>query len=154
MKLKVVYLDNYCGGENNERLKYAKPGDSGFDLRAAKAEDSTGVWIVPPGKVRVVPTGIKVGVPECYEMQVRTRSGSPLKSDFFVANQPGTLDAGYRGEAKVLVYNFSKEPITIRPGDRIAQGVIAPVMTVEFDEVDELDDTERSDSGFNSTGVK
>lgn len=154
MKLKVVYLDNYCGGENNEQLKYAKPGDSGFDLRAAHSEDGVGAWFVPPGVVRVVKTGIKVAVPMGYEMQVRTRSGSPLKSDFFVANQPGTVDSGYRGEVGVLVYNFSKEPITIHSGDRIAQGVIAPVMAVEFDTVDTLDETERGDGAYNSTGVK
>lgn len=92
MKLKVIYLDNYNGGKDNEKLKYAKPGDSGFDLRAANAEDSLGYWHIPPNKARVVKTGIKVAVEQGYELQVRTRSGSPLKSDFFVANSPGTVD--------------------------------------------------------------
>jgi len=102
----------------------------------------------------VVKTGVKVAVPLGFEMQVRTRSGSPLKSDFFVANSPGTVDSGYRGEVGVIVYNYSKEPVTIHPGDRIAQGVICPVFEAVFEEVDELDDTERGDGAYNSTGVK
>ena len=154
MKLNVVYLDNYCGGENNEKLKYAKPGDSGFDLRAATAEDETGSWLIPANSTRVIPTGIKVAVPVGFEMQVRTRSGSPLKSDFFVANSPGTVDSGYRGQVGVIVYNFSNAPVTILPGNRIAQGVICPVECVTFNEVNELDETERGDGAYNSTGIK
>lgn len=92
MKLKIVYLENYNGGRENEKLKYAKHGDSGFDLRAAKDEDGMGYWLIPPNKAVVIPTGIKVAVPYGFEMQVRTRSGSPLKSDFFIANSPGTVD--------------------------------------------------------------
>ena len=154
MKIKVIYLDTYNGGKDNEKLKYAKPGDSGFDLRAANDEDGTGYWLIPAGKATVVKTGVKVAVPLGFEMQVRTRSGSPLKSDFFVANSPGTVDSGYRGEVGVIVYNYSKEPVTIHPGDRIAQGVICPVFEAVFEEVDELDDTKRGDSAYNSTGVK
>lgn len=154
MKLKVVYLDNYCGGKDHEKLKYAKPGDSGFDLRAGLVNDVPGYWEIPPRKATVVPTGIKVAVPEGYELQVRTRSGSPLKSDFWVANSPGTVDSGYRGEVGVIVFNYSKEPVTIHAGDRIAQGVIAPVIQVEFEEVNELDETERGSGAYNSTGVK
>ncbi len=154
MKLKVVYLDNYHGGKDNEKLKYAKLGDSGFDLRAGEVDDGVGYWLIPPNTVRVIPAGIKVAVPVGYEMQVRTRSGSPLKSDFFVANSPGTVDSGYRGEVGTIVYNFSNEPVTILPGDRIAQGVICPVECVEFDEVTDLDETERGDGAYNSTGIK
>ncbi len=154
MKLQVVYLDNYNGGKDELKLQYAKPGDSGFDLRAGNAVDETGYWLIPANKVCVVPVGIKVAVPSGYELQVRTRSGSPLKSDFFVANSPGTVDSGYRGEVGVLVYNYSNEPVTIHPGDRIAQGVIAPVSYVTFDEVDTLDETERGDGAYNSTGIK
>lgn len=156
MKLKVVYLDNYDGGKDDEKLKYAKPGDSGFDLRAAvvPADKGIGFWEIPPRKATIVPTGIKVAVPEGYELQVRTRSGSPLKSDFWVANSPGTVDSGYRGEVGVIVFNYSKEPVTIHSGDRIAQGVIAPVIQVEFEEVNELDETERGEGAYNSTGVK
>lgn len=154
MKLKVIYLDTYNGGKDNEKLKYAKHGDSGFDLRAADTTDGMGYWLIPPGKAMVVKTGIKIAVPYGFEMQVRTRSGSPLKSDFFVANSPGTVDSGYRGEIGVIVYNYSKEPITIHPGIRIAQGVICPVFEAVFEEVNELDETERGDGAYNSTGVK
>lgn len=154
MKLKIVYLENYNGGRENEKLKYAKHGDSGFDLRAAKDEDGMGYWLIPPNKAVVIPTGIKVAVPYGFEMQVRTRSGSPLKSDFFIANSPGTVDSGYRGEVGVIVYNYSREPVTIYPGNRIAQGVICPVFEAVFEEVDELDETERGEGAYNSTGVK
>ncbi len=146
-------MPDYCGGEDNLKLKYAKDGDSGFDLRAANAPYDD-FWEIPPQCATVVSTGIKVAVPKGYEMQVRTRSGSPLKSNFFVANSPGTVDSGYRGPVGVIVFNFSDILIRIHPGDRIAQGVICPVMNVEFDEVDELDETERGEGAYNSTGIK
>lgn len=154
MKLKVVYLDNYCGGKDNKKLEYAKEGDSGFDLRAAEAPFGDAYWEVEPNTAQVIFAGIKVAVPRGYEMQVRTRSGSPLKSNFFVANSPGTVDSGYRGVVGVIVYNYSDATILITPGDRIAQGVICPVECVEFDEVDELDKTERGEGAYNSTGIK
>ncbi len=147
-------MPDYCGGEDNLKLKYAKDGDSGFDLRAANTPSGAESWVIPPRTAEVVTTGIKVAVPEGYEMQVRTRSGSPLKSNFFVANSPGTVDSGYRGVVGVIVYNLSDILIRIHPGDRIAQGVICPVMNVEFDEVDELNETERGEGAYNSTGIK
>jgi dUTP pyrophosphatase len=149
--VEIIYTENYNGGEDNEKLTYAKEGDSGFDLRAATNE--TGGYQVAPKSVIVVPTGIKVAVPSGYELQVRTRSGSPLKKGFNVANSPGTVDSGYRGEVGVLVHNLSDEVIDIPCGERIAQGVICPVMQAKFVEVDELDATERGDGAYNSTGV-
>lgn len=152
LDLKVVYLPTYCG----PKLAYAHPGDSGFDLRAAKRVDSSGYdwWFVRPGGACVIPTGIKVAVPERYELQVRTRSGSPVKNGFMVANSPGTVDSGYRGEVGVIVYNFSKHTVEIQPGDRIAQAVICPFYEAVFVEVTELNETARGEGAYNSTGIK
>jgi len=90
LPLKVVYLENYNGGEENQELSYAKDGDSGFDLRASTNEQ--GGYQVAPKSVIVIPTGIKVAVPQGFELQVRTRSGSPIKRGFVVANSPGTVN--------------------------------------------------------------
>lgn len=153
VKVSIVYQDNYCGGAYSEKMKYAKPGDSGFDLRAAIGVPH-GSWTIPAGAVAVIPTGIRVAVPEGFELQVRTRSGSALKSGYVVANSPGTVDSGYRGEVGVIVHNISGKTIRIDYGDRIAQGVICPVYQAYFDEVTELDETERGTGAYNSTGVK
>lgn len=152
MDLKVVYLPNYNGGEDNKELEYAKEGDSGFDLRAATNEQG-GYQVAPQGTI-VVPTGIKVACPQGTELQVRTRSGSPLKRGFNVANSPGTVDSGYRGEVGVLVHNLSNEVIDIECGERIAQGVLCPVIKANFVIIDEydLDTTDRGDGAYNSTG--
>jgi dUTP pyrophosphatase len=150
--VKIVYLDNYNGGDDDQKLVYAKDGDSGFDLRAATNEEG-GYQVAPQGTI-VIPTGFKVAVPQGTELQVRTRSGSPLKRGFNVANSPGTVDSGYRGEVGVLCHNMSDEVIDIPCGERIAQGVVAPVYKAHFIEVTELDETERGDGAYNSTGVK
>ena len=149
--VKVVYLETYNGGEENKELCYEKEGDSGFDLRAAT--NPTGGYSIAPGGTIVIPTGIKVAVPEGLELQVRTRSGSPLKRGFNVANSPGTVDSGYRGEVGVLCHNMSDEELDIPCGERIAQGVICPVYKAHFVITDELDMTERGEGAYNSTGV-
>jgi dUTP pyrophosphatase len=146
----IIYLDTYNGGEDDVRLRYEKEGDSGFDLRAATNEQ--GGYQVAPQSVIVIPTGIKVAVPRGSELQVRTRSGSPLKRGFNVANSPGTVDSGYRGEVGVLVHNLSNEVIDIECGERIAQGVLCPVFRATFVEVNELDETDRGEGAYNSTG--
>lgn len=146
--VKIVYLENYNGGPDDEPMKYEKDGDSGFDLRADMAYD------ISPGGVIIVKTGIKVAVPQGYELQVRTRSGSPINKGFVVANSPGTVDSGYRGQVGVIVQNISDEYVYIEPGERIAQGVICPVYQANFIKVEELDETERGENGYNSTGVK
>lgn len=151
-QVKIIYTDNYNGGEDNQKLTYAKPGDSGVDLRAENNEEN-GYEIAPQGTI-VIPTGIRVAIPEGCEMQVRTRSGSPLKRGFVVANSPGTVDSGYRGVVGVICHNISNEMIQIECGERIAQGVICPVMKADFIEYDELDKTERGEGAYNSTGVK
>ncbi|MGK8833802.1 dUTP diphosphatase [Bacillus paranthracis] len=135
-----------------EMPKYAKPGDSGFDLVAA---EDTIIW---PGETKVVPTGLAFEIPPGYELQVRPRSGMTRNTKLRVVL--GTVDSGYRGEVGVLVDN-TERPISlnmqahvIEKGTRIAQGVIAPVITAHFEEVDELSDSQRGNQGFGSTGVK
>lgn len=134
-----------------ELPQYAKPGDSGFDLVAA---EDTIIW---PGETKVVPTGLAFEIPPGYELQVRPRSGMTRNTKSRVVL--GTVDSGYRGEVGVLVDN-TERPISlnmkahvIEKGTRIAQGVIAPVQTAHFVEVDELSDSERGVGGFGSTGV-
>lgn len=150
--IRVVYTPEYNGGEEKEELHYEKDGDSGFDLRAQTNEEG-GYQIAPNGTI-VIPVGIKVAVPKGLELQVRTRSGSPLKKGFVVANSPGTVDSGYRGVVGVICHNISNELVTIECGERIAQGVICPVYKATFVSVDELDETERGEGAYNSTGVK
>jgi len=127
--------------------KYAHSGDSGFDL--ASTESVT----LSPGETKLVSTGLSFQIPRGYEMQVRPRSGLSLKSNFRVANSPGTIDSNYRGEVKIIAENTGHRPIFIEKGDRIAQGVICPVYNAIFIE-DELEDTERGSLGFGSSGVK
>lgn len=127
--------------------KYAKPGDAGADLYSN--ED---VWI-HNGEIKLVDTGIKLEIPEGYEGQIRTRSGFGLKG-VFVINSPGTIDSGYRGPIKVALANVGNKSIEIKKGDRIAQLIIAPVITAKFIEALELKETERGEGGFGSSGIK
>ena len=126
---------------------YAHPGDAGADLRAA-----TGVTL-PPGGRAEVGTGVAVAVPEGYAAFVHPRSGLAARNGITVVNAPGTVDAGYRGEVKVILLNTDPaEPCTIERGDRIAQLVVQPVVQARFLEVAELPATPRGDGGFGSTG--
>jgi dUTP pyrophosphatase len=125
---------------------YQTPHAAGLDLRAD--EDFT----LAPGERRAVATGLAIAVPEGYEAQVRARSGLALQHGVALVNAPGTIDADYRGEVKVLLVNLGQEPFTARRGQRIAQLVVAPVARVEVREVDELPDTARGAGGFGSTG--
>ena len=129
---------------------YATPHSSGLDLRAAIEEPIT----VKPLERVLIPTGLILEIPEGYEGQVRPRSGLALKKGLTVLNAPGTIDADYRGEVKVILINLGKEEVVIEPGERIAQLVIAPVQRVEVIEVEELTPTERGEGGFGSTGTK
>ncbi|TQR48549.1 dUTP diphosphatase [Bacillus cereus] len=134
-----------------ELPRYAKPGDSGFDLVAA---EDTIIW---PGETKVVQTGLAFEIPPGYELQVRPCSGMTRNTKLRVVL--GTVDSGYRGEVGVLVDNTERsislnmKAHVIEKGTRIAQGVIAPVVTAHFEEVDELSDSERGVGGFGSTGV-
>ncbi|MEB9422732.1 dUTP diphosphatase [Bacillus cereus] len=144
-----------------ELPKYAKPGDAGFDLVAA--EDV----VINPGETKVIPTGLAFEIPPGYEMQIRPRSGMSRKTKLRVIL--GTVDSGYRGEVGVIVDHIMSKDLGVRfdkekqefvsasvieKGDRIAQGVIAPVVKAHFVEVDELSESDRGTGGFGSTGVK
>lgn len=109
--------------------------------------------ILPPGGRHAVATGFAMAIPEGYEIQARPRSGLALKHGISLPNSPGTIDADYRGEVKVILINFSDQPFAIARGDRIAQLVVAPVQLASFVQVDSLDDTARGQGGFGSTGV-
>ncbi|WP_461831461.1 dUTP diphosphatase [Aquifex sp.] len=129
---------------------YATPHSSGLDLRAAIDKP---VKIKPFERV-VIPTGLIIEIPEGFEGQVRPRSGLALKKGLTVLNAPGTIDADYRGEVKVILINLGSEEVVIERGERIAQLVIAPVQRVDVVEVEEVSPTERGEGGFGSTGIK
>jgi len=132
-----------------ELPSYESPQAAGMDLRAALSEPVT----LAPGERTLVPTGFRMALPEGYEAQIRPRSGLAWRHGITMLNAPGTIDADYRGEVKVLVINHGAEPFVIRHGDRIAQMVIAPFSRLEIGEASTLDATERGDGGFGSTGV-
>lgn len=129
---------------------YATPQASGADLRAAIAEP----LVLAPKAMVAVPTGIKVAIPDGYEIQVRPRSGLAAKNGLTVLNTPGTVDADYRGEIKVLLINLGVEPFTVVPGMRIAQLVVAPVVQAVFiPQQEPLSATVRGGGGFGHTGT-
>jgi dUTP pyrophosphatase len=125
-------------------------GAAGVDLPAAlsSGEELT----IAPGRTAMVPTGFAIALPEGYEAQIRPRSGLAAKHGISVLNSPGTVDADYRGEVKVILINHGEAPFVIRRGDPIAQMVVAPVSAVAFEEQEMLDDTARGDKGHGSTG--
>ena len=125
---------------------YATPASAGVDLRSVERRG------LRPGERALVPTGISIALPLGYEAQVRPRSGLALNHGITLPNSPVTIDADYRGEIKVILLNLGDAPFTIEPGDRIAQMIVAPVSQVSWAEADLLDETERSEGGFGSTG--
>jgi dUTP pyrophosphatase len=124
---------------------------AGMDLRAAVADDAP--LTLKPMARAMVPTGLAFAVPAGFEAQVRPRSGLAAKAGITCLNTPGTIDADYRGEVKVILINLGEEDFVIRRGDRIAQLVIAPVVQAQWSPVDSLDETARGAGGFGSTGV-
>jgi dUTP pyrophosphatase len=125
------------------------PGSSGCDVCAAVNEETT----IPPGKRALIPTGFCFDIPEGFEIQVRPRSGLALKHGVTILNTPGTIDADYRGEVKIILINLGDEPFVIKRGDRIAQLVPARVaMDVSFIEDDTISETSRGAGGFGHTG--
>ena len=126
---------------------YAHPSDAGMDLR------SVAELVIPPGRRALVPTGLVMLLPPQYEAQVRPRSGLALKHGVTVLNTPGTIDSGYRGEIGVILANFGDSDFIVAKGDRIAQLVIAPVTQPVIAETEVVDETDRGDGGFGSTGV-
>ena len=129
--------------------RYMTPDAAGMDIYADLTEDLT----LPSLGRTLIPTGFAIAVPQGYEAQVRPRSGLALRSGLTILNAPGTIDADYRDEVKILVINLGDEPVTIQRGDRIAQLIVAPVMRVQWQEVDQLEATERA-GGFGHTDAK
>ena len=129
---------------------YETPSSAGMDVRACLEKPVT----LQPLERALIPTGLRVQLPQGHEMQIRPRSGLALKHGISLVNSPGTVDADYRGEIGILVINLSNEPFVINDGERICQMVITNYTHVEWDPVEEIDSTVRGDGGFGHTGVK
>lgn len=145
-----VQLKKLPGNEDVHLPRRMSELASGFDLHAAVAEPV----ILHPGERRLIPTGFAMSMPAGLEAQIRPRSGLAFKYGITCLNTPGTIDADYRGEVKVLLINLGQEPFTITRNERIAQMVIQTVPDIVFEEVEELTDTERGDGGFGHTGTR
>lgn len=143
----IVKVINKSG---NALPSYASEAAAGMDVRA---EIPQAIKIGPLERV-IVPTGLFLEIPVGYEVQVRPRSGLAAKHGITVLNSPGTIDADYRGELKVILVNLSNEPFSIEPGERIAQIVLARHEVIEWEQTDELSESERGAGGFGSTGLK
>lgn len=144
--LKIIRLPHAL---DLELPSYATPDSAGMDVRAANTKDV----VLASGERMLVPTGLIFEIPRGYEIQIRPRSGLAIKNGITMLNSPGTIDSDYRGEVKVIVINHGREPFMIKRGERIAQLVIAPVVQLKIEEVDELSSTERGTGGFGSTGL-
>jgi len=130
--------------------RYETNGASGMDVRAFIDEDI----VILPGERALINTGIKMAIPQGYEIQVRPRSGLAIKHGITVLNAPGTIDSDYRNYIGVILFNTSNNPFVVKSGDRIAQLVLAPVARASIKETDVLDVTDRNTGGFGHTGVK
>ena len=144
MKVKVINWSAY------DLPQYETALAAGLDVRANITESIT----LGPLERTLVPTGLFIELPEGYEMQVRPRSGLAAKHGLSLVNAPGTIDADYRGEIKVILVNLSNTPYELKPGERVAQLVVSQFTRVEWEPVEELGETERGAGGFGSTGVK
>lgn len=143
-----VGLEVLPHGEDLDLPVYATEGAAGMDVRAAVAD----TLVLEPMRRALVPTGVRLAVPEGYEAQVRARSGMALTRGLILPNAPGTIDSDYRGELKVIVANIGHESISIERGMRIAQLVFSPVIRARWDVRPSLDDTGRGEGGFGHTG--
>ena len=130
--------------------KYETLGSSGMDIAASINENI----IIDPGKTAIIPSGLALSIPKGFEVQIRPRSGLAAKQKISVLNTPGTIDADYRGEIKVILINLGQQSFKVEKGLRIAQMVVCPVMQAQLKEVDDLNETERGKGGFGSTGTK
>ncbi len=130
--------------------EYATEGSSGLDLRAAVETE----LVIPAGKVMLISTNLKVEIPYGYELQVRPRSGLAAKNGIGVLNSPGTIDSDYRGEIKVILFNFGNEDFIIKRGDRIAQMVLSKVYKAKLNHTKDLNDSQRGEGGFGHTGKR
>lgn len=157
------HVDGQAGGVSKLRVEIARerhaldlplPGPStemaaGFDLRAAVSDRVR----ILPGERRLIPTGFRIAVPEGFEAQVRPRSGLALRHGIVIPNAPGTIDADYRGEIQVILWNAGADEFDVERGDRIAQLVVAPVVRPEWAEVEVLSESGRGAGGFGHTGT-
>ena len=143
IKVMIKKLD-----PNVEMPEYKTSGSSGVDLMANLDEKIT----LKSGECCIVPTGLSISIPKDCEVQIRPRSGLAAKSKITVLNTPGTIDSDYRGELKIILFNHSKKEFIINNKDRIAQMVLTPILKFDFQEVDDLDNSERGSGGFGSTG--
>ncbi len=149
-KLKLGFKNE----STNPDPEYATSGSSGFDIRA----NLNNSMIISSGHIAIVPTGLYFEIPDNYEIQIRPRSGLAAKNGVTVLNTPGTIDADYRGEIKIILINLGHEFIQINHGDRIAQGIFASVLSKTYVTLEKLNnistDTERGTGGFGSTGIQ
>jgi dUTP pyrophosphatase len=140
----------FINDSENKNPEYAYQSDSGFDLRSS--ED---IWIHPNDR-KLIPTGMRFDIPEGYEIQVRSKSGLALNQGLMVLNSPGTVDSGYQGEIKVIMFNTTSQKIKIEKGQKVAQAVLCPVVSgkwVDLIRVDNINDKDRNSNGFGSTGL-
>ncbi len=144
-RLKVKIINK----SDNALPCYETPSAAGMDVRASLNEPI----VIQPMQRVLIPTGLRVQLPQGYEMQIRPRSGMALKHGITIANSPGTIDADYRGEIGIIVINLSQQPFVVNNGDRICQMVITRYSHVEWEQVDRLDETVRGDGAFGHTGI-
>ena len=149
MPEKISVQIQYLRGKRLPLPEPATPGSAGVDLRADLDESLT----LEPGQTVAIPTGIAIALPEGWEAQVRPRSGLALKYSLGMLNSPGTIDSDYRGEIKILLTNFGKEPYVLNPGERIAQLVVAKAYGPAWIEVEKLPETDRGSGGFGHSGT-
>lgn len=145
----LVRIKRLANGEGLDLPRYETALAAGCDVRAAITEPVT----LKPGERGMVPTGVAIAMPPGWEAQMRPRSGLAAKHGISCVNSPGTIDADYRGELRVILINHGDRDFVINRGDRIGQMVFAPVFQAAFEETDELDETARGSGGFGSTGV-
>lgn len=148
VELVNVQVKRLAHGEGIELPLYQSDDAAGADLRAAVAGDV----VIEVGEIKIVPCGISIAIPRGYEVQIRPRSGLGAKHGISMPNTPGTIDADYRGEIMVPLINHGKQAFTVERGMRIAQMLIKPIYHIEWDEVEELDETVRGAGGFGHTG--
>jgi dUTP pyrophosphatase len=146
MEVRVKVINS----SGNPLPEYQTAFSAGLDVRAANPE----AIVIAPGQRALIPTGLFLEIPEGYEVQVRSRSGLALKSGVYVLNSPGTIDADYRGEVGVILANAGQELFTVHAGDRVAQLVLAPVSRLLWEQVSDLNASDRGPGGFGSTGKK
>lgn len=146
--LRTIQITREPGCEDIPLPGYETEHAAGMDVRAAVAEPLT----VNPGERVLVPTGLRVALPAGYEAQIRPRSGLAIRNGISLLNSPGTIDADYRGEIRIVLANLGQKPFTISRGDRIAQMIVAPVTRVRWELTESLDETARGAGGFGHTG--